>query len=156
MGEVVKTVQGTSKEVKVSAGNIDAMTKTTAKVNEQLGAIASSTGEMRGSLQSAATGTTKLSKTIGALNQDIGPLVKTQHELLLGTRRMRGGMDGMNASLAYVVRVLNYITRPPTGGGMMIRADLPKQTLPPIPGIKAEVEPVSVFPRDIWPVYTGP
>ena len=96
----------------------------------------------------------RLNTTIGSLNGKIDPLVTTQHAMLLGTQKMRAGLDGMNKSLAYVVRTMNYIAVPPTGGGMTIRADLPKETLPPIPGIKAEVEPVAVFPRGIWPVYT--
>jgi methyl-accepting chemotaxis protein len=153
---IVGTVQETSDEVKVSVGHIDGMADTTGEINEQLASIADSTGSMRTSLEGASGDTTTLATTIGQLNGDIEPLVKTQHEMLLGTRSMRRGLDGMNASLAYVVRIMNYITVPPTGGGMTIRADLPKETLPPIPGIKAEVDPVPVFPRGIWPVYTGP
>jgi methyl-accepting chemotaxis protein len=153
---IVATVDDTSAEVKVSVGHIEAMTGTTAKLNEQLGAIAGSTTEMRTSLESAAGDTEELSTTIGELDTSIQPLVKTQHQMLLGTKKMRGGLDGMNASLAYVIRIMNYIAAPPTGQGMTIRAELPKQTLPPLPGIKAEVEPVPVFPRNIWPVYTGP
>ncbi len=156
MNAIVKTVAGTKRQVTVSATRIGKLRAQTEKINGQIGSITSSTTKMRTSLQSAGSDTTTLSKTITSLNQDIGPLVKTQHQLLTGTKNMRSGMDGMNASLAYVVRVLNYIAEPPTGGGMTIRADLPKQTLPPLPGIKAEVDPVNVFPRDVWPVYTGP
>ncbi len=150
------TIEGTGVEVQASSERIQTMVGTTATVNEQLAWIADSTTTMRTSLEGAAGDAKQLSGTIGSLNGQLDPLVKTQHEMLLGTRRMRGGLDGMNASLAYVVRIMNYIAAPPTGGPMTIRADLPKQTLPPIPGIKAEVEPVPVFPRNIWPVYTGP
>lgn len=156
VGAIRATLEETSKEVKVSVGHIDTMTGTTSQLNDQLGAIAGSTTEMRTSLEGAAGDAEQLSTTIGSLNGGLDPLVKTQREMLQGTRRMRGGLDGMNASLAYVVRIMNYIAAPPTGGGMTIRADLPKQTLPPLPGIKAEVEPVPVFPRNVWPVYTGP
>lgn len=153
---MVVTVTGISREVKVSSASIGSVADTTATLNGQLEGIAGSTTSMRESLESAAGGTEELSTTIGSLNANIEPLVKTQHEMLLGTMNMRKGLDGMNASLAYTIRIMNYIAAPPHGQGMMIRADLPKQTLPPIPGIKAEVEPIPVFPRNIWPVYTGP
>jgi hypothetical protein len=153
LGAVVKTVDETAIEVQASTGHIDAMVESTSQLDTQLGEIASSTASMGDSLQAAADDTATLDSTITELNDDIDPLVDTQHQMLLGTRRMRGGLDGMNASLAYVVRIMNYIAAPPTGGGMTIRADLPKQMLPPLPGIKAEVDPVPVFPRGIWPVY---
>jgi methyl-accepting chemotaxis protein len=156
LSTIVTTVGDVSKEVKVSAKSIGAVAGTTKTLNGQLEGIAGSTTSMRESLEGAAKGTGELSTTIGSLNQNIEPLVKTQHEMLLGTMRMRNGLDGMNASLAYTVRMLNYITAPPHGQGMMIRAELPKQTLPPIPGIRAEVEPIPVFPRNHWPIYTGP
>ena len=156
MSAIVKTVDETSNQVKISGTALEKMTHTTAKMNEQLGSIAESTTAMRGSLEGASKGTEQLSTTIDDLNGDIGPLVATQHQMFLGTRRMRSGLDMMNASLAYTIRIMNYITAPPHGGGMTIRADLPKETLPPIPGIKAEVKPVPVFPRNAWPVYTGP
>ncbi len=154
--EIVGTVGGVSKEVKVSAASITSVADTTETLNTQLEGIAGSTTSMRESLEGAAKGTSELSTTIGSLNQNIDPLVKTQHEMLLGTMKMRSGLDGMNASLAYTIRIMNYIAAPPTGQGMTIRAELPKQTLPPIPGIRAEVEPIPVFPRNVWPIYTGP
>ena len=153
---IVGTVEDVSAEVKVSATGINGVAETTRQLNTDLEEIAGSTTSMRESLEGAAAGTGTLEKTIGSLNQNIDPLVKTQHQMLLGTRKMRDGLDGMNASLAYTIRMLNYITAPPHGQGMMIRADLPKSTLPPIPGIRAEVEPVPVFPRNHWPIYTGP
>lgn len=156
VGAIRATMEATSKEVEVSVGHIETMAGTTEQLNGRLGAIAGSTTAMRTSLEGAAGDAEELSTTIGALNGNIDPLVKTQRQMLQGTRRMRSGLDGMNASLAYVVRIMNYIAAPPTGGGMTIRADLPKQTLPPLPGIKAEVDPVPVFPRNVWPVYTGP
>ena len=152
---IAATVDQTSAEVKKSNASITSMAAGTRKLNEKVTHIASSTKSMRGSLEQAAGGTDTLATTIGDLNGKIDPLVKTQHQMLLGTRQMRGGLDGMNASLAYTIRIMNYIARPPHGGPMTIRADLPKSTLPPIPGIRAEVDPITVFPRDIWPVYTG-
>ena len=67
---------------------------------------------------------------------------------------MQRGLGGMNDSLAYTIRIMNWIAAPPHGQGMTIRADMPKETLPPF--VKAEVEPVVVFPRNVWPIYTGP
>ncbi|MCW2927930.1 MAG: hypothetical protein JWM86_1898 [Thermoleophilia bacterium] len=156
LGAIVGTVKSTSTEVTTSAGHLHEMTGTTAKLNQQLTSIAGSTTSMRGSLEGASKGTDTLATTITSLNGNITPLVKTQHEMLLGTRRMRSGLDKMNSSLAYTIRIMNYIAAPPTGGGMTIRADLPKQTLPPLPGIRAEVKPIPVFQRNVWPIYTGP
>jgi hypothetical protein len=150
---IVGTVRDTSDQVTTSVGHIESMVGTSEQLDEQLGAIAGSTTEMRSSLESAAGDTEQLAGTIGSLDRQLDPLVTTQAQMLQGTRRMRAGLDGMNESLAYVVRIMNYIAAPPTGGGMTIRADLPKQTLPPLPGIRAEVAPVPVFPRGIWPVY---
>ncbi len=153
---IVGTVGEVSTEVKKSSTAIRSVADTTSQLNSKVETIAGSTTSMRESLEGAASGTEELSTTIGSLNTNIEPLVKTQHEMLLGTMNMRSGLDGMNASLAYTIRIMNYIAAPPHGQGMMIRAELPKQTLPPIPGIKAEVEPIPVFPRNIWPIYTGP
>jgi hypothetical protein len=152
---ITATVADPSREVKVSNKAITEMEVTTRVLHAKVGSIASSTTKMRGSLQSASEGTTTLSGTIDQLNGDIQPLVRTQHNMMLGTKTMRGKLDAMNASLAYTVRIMSYIAAPPTGGGMTIKADLPKQTLPPIPGIKAQVEPVTVFPRNIWQPYHG-
>lgn len=156
LGAIVKTVQDTSAQVKTSAGAIGTMADTTEQLNGQLGSIATSTSEMRASLEGAAGGTGTLATTIDSLNEDIVPLVRTQHDMYLGTKRMRAGLDSMNASLAYTIRIMNWIAAPPHGGPMTIRADLPKQTLPPVPGIRAEVKPLTVFRRNVWPVYTGP
>ena len=154
--EIVGTVEATSAEVKTSSQEIGAMVTVTDGLDSQLGSIATSTSSMSSSLQAASASTDDLATTIGSLNKNIAPLVRTQHQMLIATKQMRGGLDGMNASLAYTIRIMNYIAAPPTGGGMTIRANLPKETLPPIPGIKAEVEPVPVFPRNIWQIYTGP
>jgi hypothetical protein len=132
------------------------MTHTTEKLNASLSSIAGSTTSMRTSLEGAQKGTDELGTTISSINGDIGPLVQTQHQMFLGTKKMRGGLDAMNSSLAYTIRIMNFITAPPSGGGMTMRADLPKETLPPIPGIRADVKPLEVFPRNAWPVYTGP
>lgn len=156
LGAIITSVTSTSEEVKRSATSIQTMADTTGTLHGDVAAIAESTGSMRGSLQSAASGTGGLATTITDLNKDIEPLVATQHKMLLSTRSMRGGLDRMNASLAYVVRIMNWITAPATGGGLHMRAELPKQTLPPIPGLRAEVKPVQVFERNVWPVYTGP
>ena len=153
---IVGSVSDTSAEVNVSATSIEALATSTETLDGRLGSIAESTGEMSTSLEGAAADSNRLGATIDQLNTDIQPLVKTQSEMLQGTVQMRGGLDMMNASLAYTIRIMNYIARPPTGGPMTIRAELPKATLPPIPGLRAEVKPVPAFPRDIWNIYTGP
>ena len=153
---ILGSIQATDKQVGVAAKNVGAMAGTTDKLNTRLGSIAGSTTTMRGSLEATGGDAAKLGSTIGVLTDRITPLVKTQHSMFLSTRQMRTGLDTMNANLAYVVRIMNWITRPPGGGGMTIRAELPKETLPPLPGLRAEVAPVQAFPRDIWKVYTGP
>jgi methyl-accepting chemotaxis protein len=152
---ITATVADTSHQVKVSNKAIGEMEVTTAKLHQKVGSIATSTTRMRGSLETASKGTDTLSTTIDSLNGDIQPLVRTQHQMLGGTRTMRDRIDGMNSSLAYTVRIMNFIAQPPTGGGMTIEAELPKSTLPPIPGLKATVDPLNVFPRNVWPVYHG-
>lgn len=160
LSTVVQTVQATRTEVATSTKHINGLATTTKRLDTRLGSIAASTHAMRVSLQQSGASTTKLSGTITELNGSIGPLVKTQHEMYLGTKRMRAGLAGMNGSIAYVVRILNYITAPPTGAtdgtGMQVRADLPRETLPPLPGLKADAKPLQVFPRMAWPIYEGP
>lgn len=153
---VLGSVEATGGEVETSAASIGALAKSTETLNSRIGNIAGSTTDMRGSMEEVSTGTTELGSTVSSLNTKLDPLVKTQHGMFLQARKMRGGLTAMNDSLAYTIRILNYIAAPPSGQGMMIRADLPKQTLPPIPGIKAETEPIQVFPRMVWPLYTGP
>lgn len=154
--QVVKTVRGTSTKVGESATSVKKLNTDTQSLNTMLAAIAVSTAEMRGSLESVDSKTGKLGSTVEDLNTKIKPLVVTQHGMFTEVQRMQGGIDGMNGSLAYVIRTLNYITRPPTGQGFTVRADLPKEALPPIPGVKVTADPVAVFPRNAWKVYTGP
>lgn len=156
LAAMVGTVAATSTQVKVSTSSIDGVAGSTEGLNGRISKIAGSTTAMRASLESTAAGTDELAGTITQLNEGIGPLVQTQHAMLLGTQKMRGGLDAMNSSLAYVVRQLNYITAPPTGGGLMVRATLPPDALPSIPGLKAEVAPLQVFERNVWSVYTSP
>lgn len=156
MDSIVGSVEGTSTEVKTSARSLTKMAGVTETLEGRLGSIADSTKSMRTSLEATSADTERMGSTITELNGNIGPLVTTQHEMLLGTTRMRGGLDDMNDSLAYTIRTMNYITAPPYEGGMVMRTELPKAMLPPIPGLKAEVAPVSAFARYVWPVYTGP
>jgi methyl-accepting chemotaxis protein len=156
LSAIVKTVDATAKEVSASADSIEALDASTASLNDSISEINASTTAMTSSLTEVAGGTGALQGTIDTLNTEITPLAKTQNAMLGETQRMRGGVAGMNASLGYTIRILNYITAPPTGQGLMIRADLPKETLPPLPGLTATTEPIPVFPRNAWPIYTGP
>jgi len=155
LDQVLLTVQQTGVEVKTSSGSITKLATTTEGLNGTLGTIAGNTTAMKGSLEGAASGAHGLTTSIDQLNTKLPKLVATQHSMYGQTRMMRGGLDSMNASLAYVIRILNFMTAPPSGQGMMVRADLPKETLPPIPGIRAETDPVPLFPRLSWPIYTG-
>lgn len=155
MHDIVATIDATGGEVTKSAKTIDTMAKTTGSLDSRLGNIATSTGEMRGSFEKAGAATNSLQTSIDGLNGQITPLAQTQHGMYLETVKMSGGLDTMNDSLAYVVRIMNYITAPPSGQDFSIKAELPKETLPPIPGIKAVVDPVGVFARGSWPIYQG-
>lgn len=153
LGRIVGTVEHTSKEVATSRESLTKLGAQTDSLDESLGSIAASTKTMRASLDNTHAGTKELSGTISGLNGKIGPLVKTQHKMLGQTKTMRGGLCAMNGSLAYVLRVLNYLTAPPQGGPMTMRVELDKASLPPVPGVAAKAEPVRVFPRGTWPIY---
>lgn len=153
MHNVVKTIDATGAEVDISAKTIGSMAKHTNDLRSGLGDIAGSTTDMRTAYGDMSTETVGLAKTIDGLNEQIGPLATTQHDMFLGTSTMRGGLDTMNDSLAYVIRVLNYITAPPSGQDLKLKVELPKEVMPPLPGIRAEVDPVSVFPRMSWPIF---
>jgi hypothetical protein len=155
MHAIVKTIDATGGEVNKSAKTIGSMSKTTTNLRTGLEGIAGSTTKMRTSYETMGDDTVTLSQTISGLNGQITPLAKTQHDMFVGTSQMRGGLDTMNDSLAYVIRVLNYITAPPSGQDLKLRVELPKEVMPPIPGVRAEVDPVSVFPRLSWPVFQG-
>lgn len=155
MTKIIATVKDTSTEVKTSKRSIEALDARTKRLNTGLGDIADSTGAMRSSLEQVDAGTGRLAGTVSELNGTVAPLAATQKQMLAEVRQMQTGTGNMNASLAYVVRTLNYITAPPTGQGFMLRVDMDKKTLPPIPGVKAETDPVTAFPRGAWPVYRG-
>ena len=155
MHNVVKTIDATGTEVNTAAKTIGSMSGHTTNLRSGLEDIASSTSQMRTAYGDMSTETVGLAKTIDGLNEQIGPLATTQHDMFLGTSKMRGGLDTMNDSLAYVIRTLNYITAPPSGQDLKLEVELPKEVMPPLPGIRAEVEPVSVFPRLSWPIFQG-
>lgn len=156
MKAIVTTVGRTSAEVKTSAKSINGLATTTEGLGTGLESIAASTTKMDTSLKGAADGTDQLGATVGTLNGKIKPLARTQHEMALETVRMRDGLDAMNSSVAYVIRILNYMTAPPSGGAFQVGADLPPESMPKIPGLRVQTDPIKVFPRGVWPVYTGP
>lgn len=156
LGKILVTIDGTAKEVDTSAASIHRLDTNTRKLNSDLGGIAANTTNVSESLANVDRGSGTLEGTITNLSGKLDPLVESQHATVGQLARMRQGLGGMNASLAYVVRVLNYITQPPTGQGFTVRVDLPKEALPPIPGVKVATDPVPVFPRQAWPTYTGP
>jgi len=153
---ILATVQGTGAEVKTSSARIASTATATTGIATKLDGITTSTSAMRSAHEHAEQGTNQLDTTVTSLNSKLTPLVKEQHGQLLQTRRMSGGLDAMNDSLAYITRVLNWMSAPGTGGAFKIQADLTKDTLPPIPGLKVEAEPIAVFERGAFPLYTGP
>lgn len=156
MVKIIKTVTSTRKEVRTSSRAVAALNSNTKNLNAMIADIAGSTGRMNTSLGNVDGETRKLGTVVESLSGDIGPLAATNKKMLTDVHSMRRGMQGMNASLAYVVRTLNYIAAPPHGQGFLIRTELDKKALPPIPGVHAKTDPVQVFPRNPWPVYKGP
>lgn len=156
MAKVVTTVGGVATQMQTSVKAVQTLQTGTEQLNTDLAIIATSTGDMRKSLQAVDDQTGSLGEIVTGLNSKIGPLAQTQHAMLGEVLRMKGGMQGMNDSLAYVIRTLNYISKPPTGQGFMLKADLPKEALPPLPGIKVTADPVAAFPYGAWKIYTGP
>lgn len=153
---IVVTVSKTSAQAKTSKTAISELGTTTTTLNEMLTSIKDETAAMSASEQELATSTEQLNTTLADLSTTVDPLAKTQNGMLGEVRTMKGGIAGMNGSLAYTIRSLNYMTAPPTGQSFSLQVELDKKALPPIPGIKAKADPVVVFERGAWPIYTGP
>lgn len=154
--QVVGTVRKTATEVSSSGTQIETLATTSGNLSSVLSDIAQQTQSMGNSLKQTDAGTGRLAGTVTELNKRIDPLVTTQRRTRQQIARMNTGLAGMNGSLGYVVRTMNYLAAPPTGQGFTMRVQVDKASLPPIPGLKAEVDPVEVFRRGVWPVYTGP
>ncbi|MCW2974183.1 MAG: hypothetical protein JWN72_2456 [Thermoleophilia bacterium] len=153
---ILKTVQGTGREVKVSSAGIASTAAATTDIAAKLDTINESTAAMRASHVHASEGTDQLGTIVSSLQVKLAPLVKQQHTQYLQTKRMSDGLDNMNDSLAYIIRALNYMTEPDSGGSLKIKAELTKETMPKIPGLKIQADPISVFERGAFPLYTGP
>ena len=155
MDSILVTVKDTHTEVKRAGANVATLSDRTGSINTKIEGIATSTTTMRMSLENLDGSTGELEGTVTDLSGRIEPLAATQSQMLGEVRNMREGMNGMNASLAYSIRMLNYMTAPPLTKGFTVKAVLDPRTLPPIPGVAAETEPIAVYPRNFWPVYTG-
>ena len=158
MRDIVTAVKGTGKQVKKSKTAVGQLQGKTAKMDTSLAAIGKQTASMGGELATTDDKTTQLAAAIDELNGGITPLVKTNHDMLSQTYVMRNGVCSMNASLAYTIRTLNYMTAPPQGGPFSVRVEMDKKTLPPVPGVVASTEPLVLYKRGAWPIYneTGP
>lgn len=148
---VTKTVKTTGGEVATSRKAIDSLAADTQKMSDDLAGIATGTAALDSSIGEVAATTGQLSETVTGLDKQLGPLVQTQSKMRRQTTVMRGGICAMNGSLASVVRMLNYLTAPPTGRGFTVRVELDKKALPG--PVKATADPVQVFQRGAWPVY---
>lgn len=155
MKKILATVDDVQVEMERSASTLSDISSTTAGLSGGLADIASSTNAMRASLESINTSTGQLTGNLTEVNQQLGPLVKVQDGMLNEVKVMRQGTRNMNASLLYVVRVLNYLSAPPAGGGFTASVEPSKAALPNLPGLKTETNAVEVFPRNVWQPYTG-
>jgi hypothetical protein len=156
MSGILESVGDTKGEVARSKTAMAAMRTQTGQLVGILGKVATSTHGMRGAVEGLDSKTSKLVSIIDDMNTKVTPLAKTQHSMLGDVVAMKGGTVGMNNSLAYVIRQLNYMTAPPNGESFKMAVELDKKALPPVPGIVAKTAPIAVFDRGAWPVYTGP
>ncbi len=154
--QIVASVRQTNSEVGASASQLASMAKTTSGLGAILDDITVQTRSMETSLAATSQSTDNLASTVTEVNRRIDPLLVAQRGTRRQVEQMGAGLADMNASLAYVIRTMNYLTAPPTGQGFTARVTVDKSSLPPIPGLKAVADPVEVFPRGVWPVYTGP
>lgn len=152
---IVGTIDSTSAEVKRSGTALAKLNARTTTLNNMVSDIATATATTTEAHKSNVTEATRLSSTVDALAVQLPPVVGTQRSMLAMIRQMTTAMGDLNASLAYVVRTLNYISAPPTGRGFTANVELDKSTLPPVPGVHAKAQPVEVYPRNAWPVYRG-
>lgn len=156
LGGIVDTVDATNVQVARSRAALAATRASSDRLDRRIGAITESTGAMGTSLRGIGTETRGLVGTVSAANAQIGPIVTAQHGTRATAERLPSGVDAMNDRLAYIVRVLDYLAAPPQGGGFTVRADLPPETLPSLPGLQTETDPVGVFVRGAWTPYAGP
>ena len=155
MAGVVATVESLQAEVATSRTALNDLGLATDGVAESLDGIAANTERMAGSLDRVDASTEELGGTVNRLSTSIGPLVANQQKMRSSVVAMEQGTWAMNDSLAYVIRILNYMAAPPTGEPFTIRVDPDKRSLPNLPGLKVESDPVPVFDSPPWKPYGG-
>ena len=153
LGETTRTIGSSVAE---SRTRISGLADATARIAALVGKVDASTGAITAQLDEVSSRTAALGRSVDALGSTVTPLVSSTSSVRASVDGMGKGIAGMNGSLRYVIRVLNYLAAPPKGGGFSVRVRLDPRSLPAIPGVKIVTDPVPVFSRNRWTPYTGP
>jgi uncharacterized protein YoxC len=139
-----------------SRRRIGGLAESTRRIGLLVGAVGSTTNTIDGQIAGVSGETSTLSTSVARLAGTVTPLVASTASVRRSVDSMAGGINGMNGSLHYVIRVLDYLAAPPAGGGFSVRVTLDPRSIPPVPGIEVATAPVGVFTRHRWQGYTGP
>jgi archaellum component FlaC len=153
MEMVVGTVGQTQKQVKASRNSVEKMAQSSHRLRGRVDKVSSDTASMKKNIESVSAQTDPLAATVNKLDRKLDPLVAGQHSLIPLVNQSADYICAMNGSLGYVLRILNYLTAPPSGIPFTARVEMDESTLPKIPGLKLEKDPVKVFDRGSWPIY---
>ncbi len=153
LSETTRTIGGAVGESRTRIGGLS---NATARIAALVGKVDASTGAITAQLAEVSIRTGALARSVDALGVTVTPLVASTASVRTSVDGMGTGIAGMNGSLRYVIRVLNYLGAPPGGGGFSVRVRLDPRSLPAIPGVKIATDPVPVFTRNRWRPYTGP
>jgi methyl-accepting chemotaxis protein len=156
MGTLAASTDRIATSVARSKTQIAALAAGTRRIDRLIGAVDESTRTITTRLGAVDTGTATLASSVTALGGTVTPLVDSTASVRRSVDAMGAGIDGMNGSLRYVIRVLNYLSAPKGGGGFAVRISLDPRMIPDIGGVELNVDPVGVFARNRWKTYAGP
>jgi hypothetical protein len=153
MEVITSTVDATAKQVTASKESVAAMADSAGNMSASVADVTTDTKKMAGHINAVSDTSEKIAGTVEKLDRQLVPLARRQRSLVGSASQTADYLCTMNGSLAYVLRITNFLTKPPTGGPFTSRVEIDKAALPPIPGVKATAAPVKVFERGAWPVY---
>jgi methyl-accepting chemotaxis protein len=155
LGTLGATTDTIGKGVAESRSRIGGLSDATSRIASLVGQVDSSTRSITAQLAVVSTRTATLARSVDALGTTVTPLVSSTASVRASVAGMGKGIAGMNGSLRYVIRVLNYLAAPPGGGGFSVRVNLDPRSLPDLAGVIVRTDPVPVFTRNRWKPYTG-
>jgi len=139
-----------------SREQIGSLAAGTRRIDRLVGAVDASTRTITRRLGDVDAGTGTLAGSVSTLGSTVTPLVASTASVRGSVDAMGDGIDGMNGSLRYVIRVLNYLAAPTGGGDFNVEVTLDPRMIPDIGGVSLRVDPVTVFHRNAWKQYAGP